>query len=177
MLDGQIFRIAITVIPSCDVAKITSMPNLIIRSTMVFAIWIEMGAYRLKKAAIWISKSQLSINWNNHNINIIVSVSTGNLHQCRQQILHTHIRASYEKIRDKIPVDMQPLVVSPRACTWKPWSPGLRPDTFPVTVVGPVTWTKETIAKESVRIVFSNDIQYNVIVWWKWKLPSPSCVK
>ena len=32
---------------------------------------------------------------------------------------------------------MQPFVVSPRACTWKPWSPGLRPEIFPVTVVGP----------------------------------------
>nr|ACR34401.1 unknown [Zea mays] len=35
------------------------------------------------------------------------------------------------------PVDMQPLVVSPSACTWNPWSPGLRPEILPVTVVGP----------------------------------------
>jgi len=34
-------------------------------------------------------------------------------------------------------VDMQPLVVSPSACTWNPWSPGLSPEILPVTVVGP----------------------------------------
>jgi hypothetical protein len=32
---------------------------------------------------------------------------------------------------------MHPLVVSPRACTWNPWSPSLSPETLPVTVVGP----------------------------------------
>ena len=37
----------------------------------------------------------------------------------------------------KIPVDMQPFVVSPRAWTWNPWRPGVRPVMVPVTVVGP----------------------------------------
>lgn len=32
---------------------------------------------------------------------------------------------------------MQPFVVSPRACTWKPCNPGLSPEIFPVTVVDP----------------------------------------
>lgn len=36
-----------------------------------------------------------------------------------------------------IPVDMHPFVVSPRACTWKPCSPGFRPERFAFTVVGP----------------------------------------
>lgn len=36
---------------------------------------------------------------------------------------------------------MHPLVVSPRAWTWKPWSPGLRPETVPVIVVGPGKYT------------------------------------
>lgn len=36
-----------------------------------------------------------------------------------------------------LPVDMQPFVVSPKAWIWKPWRPGLRPERFPVTVVGP----------------------------------------
>lgn len=43
----------------------------------------------------------------------------------------------------KLPVDMQPFVVSPRAWTWKPWAPGLRPERLPVTVVGPKACKKQ----------------------------------
>lgn len=37
-----------------------------------------------------------------------------------------------------IPVEMQPLVVSPRAWIWKPWRPGESPVIFPFTWVDPV---------------------------------------
>lgn len=45
---------------------------------------------------------------------------------------------TYKKYQEwQLPVDMHPFVVSPSAWTWKPWGPGARPETFPVTVVGP----------------------------------------
>jgi hypothetical protein len=37
-----------------------------------------------------------------------------------------------------VPVDMQPLVVSPNAWMWNPCLPGLNPLTSPSTLVGPV---------------------------------------
>ncbi len=52
-----------------------------------------------------------------------------------------------------IPVDKQPLVVSPSAWTWKPCLPGFSPSTFPVTDVGPVKCN--TINNKEVRSWFA----------------------
>lgn len=43
---------------------------------------------------------------------------------------------------------MQPFVVFPRAWTWNPWRPGLRPEKLPVTVVWPRRRKLEKKAKE-----------------------------
>lgn len=39
--------------------------------------------------------------------------------------------------REKWPVELHPLVVSPKAWIWKPWKPGDNPVIFPVTWVVP----------------------------------------
>lgn len=66
------------------------------------------------------------------------------------------------------------MVVSPRACTWNPWRPGLRPETLPVTVVGPNNRSN----KQSEHGEDDNSIEYKILDQRICNgLPSPSWVK
>ena len=40
-------------------------------------------------------------------------------------------------LKNDLPVERQPLVVSPRVWIWNPWRPGCNPDNFPITAVTP----------------------------------------
>jgi len=42
-----------------------------------------------------------------------------------------------------IPVELQPLVVSPKAWIWKPWKPGESPVILPFTWVAPTTYKND----------------------------------
>ena len=78
-------------------------------------------------------------------------VKLNNRKPCRQTPSSPRVSYPYkisrkmflDRVTRIVPVDMQPLVVSPRAWTWKPCRPGLSPETVPVTVVTPAKKKKQ----------------------------------
>ena len=78
------------------------------------------------------------------------------------------------KQKERVPVELQPLVVSPRAWIWKPWRPGDKPVILPVTCVAPVhthtyiMFHADTIKKRTM-LSFLNKIQIESVretVWF-----------
>lgn len=66
-----------------------------------------------------------------------------------KRILRERLRIKPKFSERGIPVELQPLEVSPKAWIWKPWRPGESPVILPFTWVAPTTYKNEKSAENT----------------------------
>lgn len=140
----------VTVVSSCDVAKITSVSNLIIRSTMILASWIEMRPYTLKTTNMNI-KVPILHGWNNH----ITLVG-------KQNFAHSLVSNKKQKNTRKITSRHATIGRVTKGVYVKAMEPRLKAGDISSYVRGACS-TKETTAKVPIRNFISNYL--HMIIW------------